>query len=288
MEQGEDLGEQIIQNENSFDEVKSNNRKCRVLIGLIILSIILIILIIIILIKYKDERQNEKQNEDNKNTNSTHLYIEPSSKVHNFTIIFMPGLSNTPEDFKNLLTQRISISKRNITKIIILRSTKQNVSVYGGEKNYSWFDIYNFPMNSSTSYNFEDLKNSSKILRNIIEEEANLLNKQYNKIIIGGHSQGAIISLYTAYNVEYMLGGVISFCGFLPPQESVLPGKENLTVYYCFGDRDDVITPSFYNETCKNIEKYKGFKKYIYPNQSHPICDDEIKDSGNFLDTIMI
>ena len=253
------------------------------MIGLIILSIILIILIIIILIKYKDE----KQNEDNKNTNSTHLYIEPSSKVHNFTIIFMPGLSNTPEDFKNLLTQRISISKRNITKIIILRSTKQNVSVYGGEKNYSWFDIYNFPMNSNTSYNFEDLKNSSNILRGIIEDEAKLLNGQYNKIIIGGHSQGAIVSLYTAYNVKYMLGGVISFCGFLPPQEKALPEKKELNVYFCYGDKDDVISPIFYNKTCEDIKNFTGFNLHIYHNQTHPICDDEIKDSGEFLDRIM-
>jgi predicted esterase len=199
----------------------------------------------------------------------------------------MPGLTNTPEDFVNVLTKRISISKRNTTKVVILRSPLQNVTVLNGEKNYSWFDIYSFPINSSNTYNFTEVKSASETLAQIIQEEVALLDGKYDKIIIGGHSQGAIVSMYTSYSQEYMLGGVISFSGFFPPQGEILPNKEKLNIYFAFGDADHTISPIFFNETIKNIKDNEGFKLYIYPNHDHSVCNDEIIDVGKFLDKVM-
>ena len=242
--------------------------------------IILISFIIIIVLINKDK--NSPSTPENQN-----LYFEPSSGVHTHTIIFMPGLTNTPEDFVNVLTNRISISKRNTTKVVILRSPLQNVTVLNGEKNYSWFDIYSFPINSSNTYNFTEVKSASKTLAQIIQEEVALLDGKYDKIIIGGHSQGAIVSMYTSYTKEYMLGGVISFSGFFPPQGEILPNKEKLNVYFAFGDVDDKISPIFFNETIKDIKDNEGFKLYIYPNHTHSVCNNETIDVGIFLDKIM-
>ena len=44
-----------------------------------------------------------------------------------------------------------------------------------------------------------DVNKSAKILENYVDNEVNLLNGDYSKIIVGGHSQGACISLYQAY-----------------------------------------------------------------------------------------
>ena len=277
------LNQQILvkndDNKNNEVNIKKIN-KMIIFIILIIILIILISFIIIIVLINKDK--NSPSTPENQN-----LYFEPSSGVHTHTIIFMPGLTNTPEDFVNVLTNRISISKRNTTKVVILRSPLQNVTVLKDEKNYSWFDIYSFPINSSNTYNFTEVKSASKTLAQIIQEEVALLDGKYDKIIIGGHSQGAIVSMYTSYTKEYMLGGVISFSGFFPPQGEILPNKEKLNVYFAFGDVDDKISPIFFNETIKDIKDNEGFKLYIYPNHTHSVCNNETIDVGIFLDKIM-
>ena len=279
----ENLNDEILMksdNNNKYNEI--NSKKKNRMIIIIILTIIFIILISLFIIIISNKDKNEIPTSNNQN-----LYFEPSSGVHSHTIIFMPGLTNTPEDFVNVLTKRISLSKRNTTKVVILRSPLQKVTVLDGEKNYSWFDIYCFPMNSSNTYNFTEIKSASKTLAQVIQEEVALLEGKYDKIIIGGHSQGAIVSMYTSYTQEYMLGGVISFSGFFPPQGEILPNKEKLNVYFAFGDSDNIISPEFFNETIKYIKGNEGFKLYIYPNHTHSVCNNEIIDVGNFLDTIM-
>ena len=280
----DNLSEKMItksDDNNKYNEINTKKKyKIIIFITLIIILIILISLIIIILLLNKDK--NEPSTTENSN-----LYFEPSSGVHTHTIIFMPGLTNKPEDFVNVLTNRISISKRNTTKVVILRAPIQNVTVLNGEKNYSWFDIYSFPINSSNNYNFTEVKSASKTLDKIIQEEVALLDGKYDKIIVGGHSQGAIVSMYTSYIQEYMLGGVISFSGFFPPQGEILPNKEKLNVYFAFGDVDNIISPIFFNETIKDIKNNEGFKLYIYPNHAHSVCENETVDVGIFLDKIM-
>jgi predicted esterase len=282
----ENLNEQMIKksdDNNKFNEINAKKKnKMRIFIILIIILIILISFIIIIVLTNKDKNETPSPSPENSN-----LYFEPSSGLHTHTIIFMPGLTNTPEDFVDVLTKRISISKRNTTKIVILRSPLQKVTVLDGEKNYSWFDIYSFPINSSNTYNFTEVKSASKTLTQIIQEEVALLDGKYDKIIIGGHSQGAIVSMYTSYTQEYMLGGVISFSGFFPPQGEILPNKEKLNVYFAFGDDDHIISPIFFNETIKDIKGNEGFKLYIYPNHDHSVCNNETIDVGYFLDKIM-
>ena len=134
----EDLDEKMIIKCNNYNKLNTKKKiGIIIIVSLIIIFIILISILIIKLSLSKDE--NEAPTQKNQN-----LYFEPSSGVHTHTIIFMPGLTNTPEDFVNVLTKKISISKRNTTKVVLLRTPLQNVTALNGTKNYSWFDIYSF------------------------------------------------------------------------------------------------------------------------------------------------
>ena len=83
-------------------------------------------------------------------------------------------------------------------------------------------------------------KDGSKILEKAIENEVNLLNGRYDRIIIGGHSQGACISLYQAYNSDKNIGGVISFSGILPPGD-ISPTKDKIETYFKNNDKPVII-----------------------------------------------
>ena len=157
-----------------------------------------------------------------------------------------------------------------------------------GAKETSWFDILKFPIDSADTYNFEDAENSASYLKIIIEEEANRLNGKYNKIYIGGHSQGACVSLYTGYTVDYLLGGVIAFSGILFPQANISSNKEDLNVFLAHGNEDKAIPFQFHLETVENISDYKGVKKFYYEGHGNSISEQEKLDMSEFLNETMI
>jgi len=285
--------EQFLNNKNNDLQLDDNNKKKKIRIIILILLLLLLIgltIVFIIIISKKDNDNNKDNNNgDPSDKKSSHLYIEPSSGVHTHTLIFMPGLTNIPEDFAPVFTDYIPFNKKNTTKLVILRSQLQDVTVLNGTKNYSWFDIYSFPINSPDTYNFEELKKSSNLLKEIIEEEVGILGKNYEKIIIGGHSQGAMISLYTGYSFKNKLGGVISWSGALPPikREDISNEKEDLNVFFAYGDIDTIITPEYFTQSIEEIKNFNGLNITIYQNHAHSVCHKEMEDTGIFLDNIM-
>ena len=248
---------------------------------IIIFTLIIIIIILLLVIKEPENTSKEKEEEETLKP----LIFNSTSGNHTHTIIFMPGFSNTPENFINVFTNKIKFSKKNDTTIIILRSPLVEVTAVKS-KNYSWFDVYDVPITNQSDYNFEDLKKSAKILENVINSEVNLLQGKYENIIIGGHSQGGFISLYQGYNTDKNLGGLFIFSAVLPPG-NINPNKDNLETYYGYGDADEVISPSFLMESIERIRNFKGFHLHLYKGHKHYVCTNETKDVSKFLDNLI-
>ena len=265
--------------EPNIDLAKSqsflNKYKILIIICITLLIIITIVVVIIIVIN----------NNKNGDSFTTPIYINP---INNYThcIIWLHGLDNKPENFIDLFTKEIILNKINNTKIILLRAPIMKIT-FNNESLTSWFDILSFPLNSSNTYNFEDSKISSNALKKIIEQEAKILGN-YQNIFIGGHSQGACISLYTGYNFEKLIGGVIVCSGFFYPQGEIIGDKQNLNVYLGHGDQDQAIPFEFHKETIKRIEDYKGVQKYYYEGHGHSIMEREKKDIEKFLNNLII
>ena len=251
-----------------------------------LLSITVLSLVLPLCLSKSKKRKRRIFKRDNNINILPPLIINSTSGNHTHTIIFLPGLTNVPEDFEEVFTgNRITFDKEKDTKILILRSPLVYVS-YFDSKNYSWFDIYDFPLENDSDYNFTDLKESANILGKVIDNEAKILNGKYENIIIGGHSQGACISLYHGYNTKKKLGGIFSWSGVLPPGE-IRQDKNDLKVYFGYGDQDNIILPSFFNESIQRIKDFDGFDLYIYKDHLHFVNDDETDDVSNFLNNII-
>ena len=264
------LSEKII----NMDDLSPKSKQK--IIFFVIFGILILIIIITLIIVFSLKEKNEEIEPP--------LIINATSGNHTHTIIFMPGYSNTPEDFKKIFTQKINFTKKNDTTIIILRSPLVDVSI-SHNKNYSWFDIYSFPLENYSCFNFEDLKKSAKVLEKVIDSEANVLNGRYDRIIIGGHSQGACISLYEGYMSDKNILGIFAFSGVLPEGE-VKDSKKNLQTYFGYGDNDDVILPSFMSQSIERIENFTGFHKYVYKNHKHYVNRNETNDAAAFIENI--
>jgi len=255
----------INDNQNELDNMikeesisrKAYKTKLIIFFSSIILILIIIIITIIILISIK-----------NKNVNTNPIIIEPKGG-YSYSIIFLHGLNDNAEHFQQFF-EDINFAKKNITKFIFLRAPKMNI-YYKNKRNVaSWFNVYSLPLNASDTYNFEDVKKSRDKINEIIINESKLLNNNFSKIILGGHSQGACMSLYTAYSADYVLGGVISLSGVLFEQAEINGNKENLKVFIYHGGNDKQVPIEYHNYTIERIVKYNNsIERVYYPNETH-------------------
>ena len=263
--------------------------KLIIIIAISFIIVGIITVTVLILLKKDDSNNNEHEDDDDEEDPIEVLppiIINPTEE-YTHCIIWLHGLDNSPENFQKLFGEEIPFIKQNNTKIILMRAPYQNVT-YWGNNMTSWFDLFTFPIDNPDCYNFTDVNNSRRMLAKVIRQEAKLLKGQYQNIFVGGHSQGACISLYTAYNLKKLIGGVLVCSGILFEQAEIVGDKNKLKVFLAHGDKDQAIPFVYHKETVKRIENFEGVKKFYYEGHGHSIADFEKVDMGGFLNDSMI
>ena len=274
----EDSEDEIDKIEVDIEEFKKRQRKQRQIIIIVIFLNVFLIGFSIFLFFWR-----------NTNIYSTKpLVIGPKDNYSN-CIIFLHGLNDSAEHFKEFF-EKINFKKKNSTKLIIMQAPKRDIEHNKMKQAPTWYDTYWNPKNSSKLYNFEEATKSRDIIKEIINQEAKLLNGNYSKIIIGGHSQGASLSLYTGYTMDYLLGGVISLCRALFEQVNFNENKNKLNVFLLHRENDKIIPFICHKKIVKNISNYEGVSKYYYPNDNNfanNTFTQLISNLTNFLDKIL-
>ena len=265
------------------EDKKPLSLKIKIIINGVFFLIVIAVIIVIIFQIFRKNENEENQSDDVEVLPP--IIIEPTLE-YTHCIIWLHGWDNCPENFVNFFKKQIPFIKQENTKIILMRAPYQVITSHKINTT-SWFDIYKSPLDSADSYNFTDATKSKKMVEKIINEEAKKLNGNYNKIYVGGHSQGACISLYTAYNFKELLGGVLACSGVLFPQADIVGDKNRLNTFLGHGTEDMTIPISFHNETVKRIENYEGVKKFYYQGKGHDIYDEEKYDMSGFLNETM-
>ena len=264
--------------------------KLIIIIAISFIIVGIITVTVLILLKKDDSNNNEHEDDDDEEEDPIEvlppIIINPTEE-YTHCIIWLHGLDNSPENFQKLFVEEIPFIKQNNTKIILMRAPYQNVT-YWGNNMTSWFDLFTFPIDDPDCYNFTDVNNSRRMLAKVIRQEAKLLKGQYQNIFVGGHSQGACISLYTAYNLKKLIGGVLACSGILFEQAEIVGDKNKLKVFLAHGDKDLAIPFTYHKETVKRIENFEGVKKFYYEGHGHSIADFEKVDMGGFLNDSMI
>lgn len=153
----------------------------------------------------------------------------------------------------------------------------------------SWFDIYadidrgdehalelarkkdmkNLYMYGSSQISQSDLRDASDYQLDLADEESKKLNGDMSKVIIGGFSQGCMVSLASLIRQRgnKALGGMIAFSG-VPNYEKInsrfSPGLRSMVrktpMYYHIGDKD-----RYFDANVARSQMYPIRKMYINP-----------------------
>ena len=207
------------------------------------------------------------------------IYLIPKSGKYNYIFIFIHGLYAKPETYVNLFDKNDGLFPSDF-KIILPCAPIQNVYVNNGKPTTSWFNIsskYGKEIRED-SIDLNQLEISSNRIKKIIQEEAELLNNDYSKIILSGFSQGACVSFHVGLTLDKLLGSIICLCGMpLSSYEIKENNKNLLNILVILGRKDPFFIEEYVKEKIKNIlgERNNLIIK-VYENNAHHVYDDEM------------
>jgi len=218
------------------------------------------------------------------------IILIPKSEKYKYVFIFLHGLFATPYNFVDIFDKNEGPLPDSF-KIILPCAPIQKADFNKGNPTTSWFNI-------STKYNgviFEDtidfiqFEKSSEKIKNIINNESQFLNGNYNHIFIGGFSQGACLAFHIGLTFNFLLGGISCFCGTIFDYSQIKENnKKNLNIFVALGGKDGFFQLNYaLAQIKKNIQGNNNLIIKEYPNNSHNVCDDEIRDMKIFISNII-
>lgn len=109
---------------------------------------------------------------------------------------------------------------------------------------YAW---YNLNLNSGeTKYQFENVAKAKNEIVSFIKEIQQKHGLNNSKVIVGGFSQGAIMSSYIGLTEPEMIDGIIALSGHLYPevrnQIKFNPALNDVAIFVSHGQQDNVLS----------------------------------------------
>mmetsp|Transcript_10692 Transcript_10692/g.39977 ORF Transcript_10692/g.39977 Transcript_10692/m.39977 type:complete len:269 (+) Transcript_10692:47-853(+) len=192
------------------------------------------------------------------NLHGLNCAVLPPKQEHKHTVVWSHGLGDSHEGFQGLFEMVLQSPHM---KVILPNAPKRPITVNGGMTMPGWYDIVSLGMDRKYNPEEEDvdgiLKSAQKIAAIVNDEIAELGDSQ--KVIIGGFSQGAALSLLTCFSqLDQKLAALICCSGYWclrDKQQVSLKHKNDTPMLVWHGKYDPVVPFDF------AMDGYEQFKK---------------------------
>jgi predicted esterase len=215
---------------------------------------------------------------------STTVADVPSGTVHKGTVIWMHGLGDTADGWID--TMQDLQSQMPHVRFVLPTAPVQPVTLNNGYRMTSWHDIKS--LSNINDEDFEGLDESLDAVRAIVAEESKRDGMSSDKIVIGGFSQGAAMSLLLGYTYPETLAGIVAFSGYLPRYQKfkdlLHESNKKTPAYVGHGTADEVVKLKAGVLTDKILTENEiphEFKQF--PRMGHSACPQEMRDLAQFL-----
>lgn len=210
------------------------------------------------------------------------IYNKPKESP-NGVIIILHGLGANAHDFVPLVSE-LNLNKS--FKFIFPDAPTRPITLNGGFNMQAWYDISELSIKASAT-DIYGINQSVLQIEELINQQIELGFKS-EQIVLGGFSQGGVMSCITAINTKHKLSGVLVLSGYLPEIDLNLKGGINETTKFliCHGSSDQVVN---YSAGVGAYERLLAsgynvtFKSY---NMGHFVHPDEIRDIENWINSL--
>lgn len=206
---------------------------------------------------------------------------------HNAALIFFHGLGDNGCSWHDILEH---VVEKHV-KVVCPHAPTQPVTLNFGMQMPSWFDIKSLTFNGEEDE--EGVKKAADGMKSVIDEEVRK-GIPYNRIVIGGFSQGGAVALHTFLNTEHKLAGCAGLSTWLPLHQNVIKDKsysetnKSSKMFLAHGKADNIVNYKYGAMTKElfgklnftvNWHEYEGLGHSSYPN--------ELEDLGEYLKVVL-
>ncbi|KAJ3320262.1 hypothetical protein HDV06_005406 [Boothiomyces sp. JEL0866] len=209
--------------------------------------------------------------------------VQPTAK-HTATVIFLHGLGDTGLGWEPVGRMLAPAFKH--VKWIFPHAPHKKVTLNMGMAMPAWYDIY-FLDKSTSREDEPGMMATVEQINTLIKSEIDA-GISSEKIVLGGFSQGAVMTLLAGLTTNHKLGGLVALSGYLPLStkiESIKSSVNDQTPIFMGHGTDDQVVQFEWGK--KSLDKLKsmGFNVTFrpYDGMGHSACDAELGDLSQFL-----
>ncbi|KAF9651266.1 Phospholipase/carboxylesterase [Thelephora ganbajun] len=222
----------------------------------------------------------------------------PAKAKHTATVIFMHGLGDSGYGWKPVADQISRDSSFHHIKWVLPHAPTVPCTANGGMPMPGWFDIFSFGFKGPEDET--GILHSRDKVNTLIEQEIES-GLSADRIVVGGFSQGAAMTLATGLTTEHKLAGLTVLSGWFPIREQIKGLLRSPTttvpIFWGHGEDDPLVPLSLghlskeelknvgVNETKESGEPGIFFK--AYPDLGHSADEQEIVDWANWLKKVI-
>ncbi|GLB34114.1 putative phospholipase/Carboxylesterase [Lyophyllum shimeji] len=227
------------------------------------------------------------------------LSVSPIGK-HTATVIFIHGLGDTGHGWKPVADMfRNEPGLRHI-KWILPHSPTRSVKANMGIEMPSWFDIYSFGF--ETDEDESGMLESAGRINQLISAEVES-GTDPSRILLGGFSQGAAMSLLTGLTGDRKLAGIAALSGWLPMRHKfktiASPHAAGTPIFWGHGSNDplvriqiskesiDILTNSMGLPRLTTPDEFRGLYYKVYGGMGHTTNEEELEDLKSYIKKVL-
>ena len=168
---------------------------------------------------------------------------------------------------------------------VLPTASEMPVTLNGGMVMPAWYDIVG--LDDRALETCDGIEDARAFVTRIAEEEG----LPWNRVVLGGFSQGGALSVYTGMQHTHTLAGVVCMSGYLPNASNFRLSEEakKTPVLVAHGTHDDVVRYAFGKATAEELKR-RGVADVdfrTYRGMAHSVVPEELRDVLAFLRRVL-
>jgi phospholipase/carboxylesterase len=204
--------------------------------------------------------------------------LEPNTR-HRASVIWLHGLGADGHDFVPVLKQ-LGLQDTLGIRFILPHAPFRPITINGGYVMRGWYDILSRDL--SEGIDLKGIGESRATLEQLVHAEIDA-GIARDKIVVGGFSQGSVVSLDWVTKTETPVAGCIALSGYLPETPAPYAPTGRTPIFLGHGLEDDIVRVGLGHlarDQLVNAGFTVDWNAYPIP---HSVNFEEIEDIRNWL-----